>query len=439
MNDMLAKNLSAMTETVFINEKKRPFDEVRAISELVVSDEDIKDASVRLLRFAPFIRKVFPQTEETDGIIESPIEKIDNTKKALCDEFGCEILGDLYIKLDSHLKVAGSVKARGGFYEVLKHAEDLVLEAGVVLPDENREVFASQKVKSFLSDYTVQVGSTGNLGMSIGIMSAVLGFKVIIHMSSDAKEWKKALLRSYGVTVMEYDTDYTQAVANGRKNSDLDEKSYFVDDEKSVDLFLGYAVAAERLKKQLDERGISVSKERPLIVYLPAGVGGAPGGIGYGLKRLFGDDVHLFFVEPTLFPSVIYGIASQKHEKASVRDLGINGTTSAADGLACPSPSGFVTRMMTNHLSGGFTVSEGALYDYLRLFYKSENIKIEPSACAGFEGVRRLSEYDETKKYLEENGISREILKNATHIVWATGGSLVPDDVFDKYLNTFEN
>ena len=437
MNERLLNDLSAMVETVFVNERKRPYDEVSALSSLVVSDEDIKDASERLLRFAPFIKKVFPETCESGGIIESPLQKADGMKKALVESYGCEIFGDLYVKLDSHLKVAGSVKARGGFYEVLKHAQDLVLAAKIVSPDENYEIFADEKVKSFLSNYTVQVGSTGNLGMSIGIMSAVLGFKVIIHMSSDAKQWKKDLLRSYGVTVMEYDTDYTQAVANGRKNSELDEKSYFVDDEKSVDLFLGYAVAAERLKSQLDEKTIEVSKEKPLIVYLPAGVGGAPGGIGYGLKRLFGDNVHLFFVEPTLFPSVIYGIASQKHEKASVRELGINGSTSAADGLACPSPSGFVTRIMTNHLSGGFTVNDSALYDYLRLFYKSEGIKIEPSACAGFEGVRKLLYYGETKQYLEKNGISEEILKNSTHIVWATGGSLVPEENFEEYLRTF--
>ena len=44
---------------------------------------------------------------------------------------------------------------------------------------------------------------------------------------------------------------------------------------------------------------IPVDADHPLIVYIPAGIGGSPGGVSYGLRRIYGDDVHAFFVEPS--------------------------------------------------------------------------------------------------------------------------------------------
>ena len=41
------------------------------------------------------------------------------------------------------------------------------------------------------------------------------------------------MLKSKGVEVIEYADDYSKAVEEERKNSDLNPKSYFVDDENS--------------------------------------------------------------------------------------------------------------------------------------------------------------------------------------------------------------
>ncbi|KYM48692.1 D-serine ammonia-lyase [Fusobacterium necrophorum] len=429
--DVIQK-LEKKEEMVWINPKKIDYKTYE--ENLPVSDEELLQAEKRLERFAPFLQKVFPETAPTKGIIESPLEEIFQMQKTLEEKYKVKIPGTLYLKMDSHLPVAGSIKARGGVYEVLKHAEDLAMEAGLLKIEDNYAILAEDRFKKFFSKYKIQVGSTGNLGLSIGITSAALGFQVIVHMSADAKKWKKDMLRSKGVQVIEYDSDYGKAVEEGRKNSNLDPMSYFVDDEKSMNLFLGYTVAAKRLKKQLDEKEIIIDERHPLIVYIPCGVGGAPGGVAYGLKRIFKENVHIFFVEPTLAPCMLLGMESGLHEKISVNDIGIYGMTHA-DGLAVARPSGLIGRLMEPILSGIFTVQDYKLYDYLRCLDETENKRIEPSSCAAFEGVASLFNYEESKKYVDD--FLRDTVKNAYHICWATGGSMVPEEDMKEFLKTY--
>lgn len=429
--DVIQK-LEKKEEMVWINPKKIDYKTYE--ENLPVSDEELLQAEKRLERFAPFLQKVFPETAPTKGIIESPLEEIFQMQKTLEEKYKIKIPGTLYLKMDSHLPVAGSIKARGGVYEGLKYAEELAMEAGLLKIEDNYAILAEDRFKKFFSKYKIQVGSTGNLGLSIGITSAALGFQVIVHMSADAKQWKKDMLRSKGVQVIEYDSDYGKAVEEGRKNSNLDPMSYFVDDEKSMNLFLGYTVAAKRLKKQLDEKEIIIDERHPLIVYIPCGVGGAPGGVAYGLKRIFKENVHIFFVEPTLAPCMLLGMESGLHEKISVNDIGIYGMTHA-DGLAVARSSGLIGRLMEPILSGIFTVQDYKLYDYLRCLDETENKRIEPSSCAAFEGVASLFNYEESKKYVDD--FLGDTVKNAYHICWATGGSMVPEEDMKEFLKTY--
>lgn len=257
---------AALRETFWLNDRKLPADRQPTPA---VSPAQIEDARARLERFAPYLALVFPETAENNGLIESELAEIPSMKEYLNQEYQAGITGRLMLKKDSDLPIAGSVKARGGIYEVLKHAEDLAFAAGMLHPEDDYRILAEERFREFFGRHTIQVGSTGNLGMSIGIMSAKLGFRVIVHMSADAKQWKKDLLRSRGVTVMEYQQDYCAAVEQGRKNSEQDPMSYFVDDENSVNLFLGYAVAGKRLADQLARQQIPVDADHPLFVYLP--------------------------------------------------------------------------------------------------------------------------------------------------------------------------
>ncbi|MFM5704241.1 D-serine ammonia-lyase [Aeromonas veronii] len=395
-----------------------------------LDSSNVADASARLARFASYMCEAFPETRTSNGILESEIAAIPAMQATLNRRYGVEVTGRLLLKKDSHLPISGSIKARGGIYEVLTHAEQLAIKAGLLREEDDYRKLFSDEFRQFFSQYSIAVGSTGNLGMSIGIMSAKLGFTVTVHMSADAREWKKRKLREHGVIVVEYVEDYGVAVEQGRKEAERDPNCFFIDDENSRTLFLGYSVAGERVKKQFDQMGIKVDADHPLFVYLPCGVGGGPGGVAFGLKLAFGDNVHCFFAEPTHSPCMLLGVHTGLHDAIAVQDLGIDNLT-AADGLAVGRASGFVGRAMERLLDGFYTLSDQEMYDLLGLLARDEQITLEPSALAGMAGPWRVAANPE---WLTGRGCDAATMAQATHLVWATGGGMVPAEEMAKYL-----
>ncbi|KOS69004.1 serine ammonia-lyase [Lysinibacillus contaminans] len=394
------------------------------------SMEEVDDAEETLKRFSSYLKVAFPELEESDGFIESSIQAIPNMKVALEKEFGTSIAGQFILKCDYALPISGSIKARGGIYEVLKHAERLAIANSLLKKEDDYAVLATEKLRAFFQQYTIAVGSTGNLGLSIGIMGKKLGFNVVVHMSSDAKEWKKALLREKGATVIEYEADYSVAVENGRKEAEQDPMCHFIDDENSKDLFSGYAVAAKRLKVQFEKANILVDEAHPLFVYLPCGVGGGPGGVAYGLREIFGEHVHIFFAEPVASPCMTIGLMTDLHDEISVEDIGLDNKTEA-DGLAVGRASKFVGKVMETYISGCYTVKDEELFTSLGLAMESEGLFLEPSAHAGMFGPIQLMKNGQS--YLEKHNLADK-MEHATHLIWATGGSMVPQEMREEYL-----
>ncbi len=418
-----------LQECFWINDKKIPAKEAK--DHCMLHMEDILDANARWVRFAPYIARTFPETAAAKGFIESPLKDIPHMQKDMAKRNNMEIPGRMMLKCDSLLPISGSIKARGGIYEVLKYAEELALNNHMLTLEDDYSVMAEPEFKEFFSQHRIAVGSTGNLGLSIGIMSAKFGLDVTVHMSADARQWKKDMLRSLGVKVVEYQSDYSKAVSEGRRQAQNDPHCHFIDDENSKDLFLGYTVAALRLKKQLDEKGILVDHDHPLFVYLPCGVGGGPGGVAFGLKSIYGDHVHCFFAEPTHSPCMMLGLATGYYDQVCVQDFHIDNRT-AADGLAVGRCSHLAGRLMHPFMSGSYTVSDEHMYRLLASMADTEGIKLEPSALAGIPGVINVLGTKEGAAYLEKEGLT--LCKDAaTHIAWATGGGMVPETVMESY------
>ncbi|MCT1175481.1 D-serine ammonia-lyase [Pediococcus pentosaceus] len=392
-------------------------------AELPVGVEHIFDAEARFQRFAPYFEVAFPEALPTHGILESPLLKMDKMKAVLNAEAQNQVKGDLYLKADNYLPISGSIKSRGGIYEVLKFAEKVAMKHGEIVYGDNYAKLNEPRSKDLFGQYGIVVGSTGNLGLSIGIVACKLGFRTSVHMSSDAAQWKKDMLREKGVNVVEYNDNFTHAITEARKSAEADPMAYFIDDEGSYDLFLGYSVAAVRLQAQLKAQNIKVDAEHPLFVYLPAGVGGSPSGVAFVLKKIIGENVHPIFAEPTHIPSVSLGMMTGLNDQISVYDAGIDGVTKA-DGLAVGRPSRIAGKMMDTLLYGIQTFDDQKMMKNVAELHDSENVDVEPSAASGFTIL------DDVQAQLEQD----YPMENASHIVWATGGSMVPKNDMDQYV-----
>ena len=410
--------------------------EIRLEHTQSIDESDIDAAEARLDRFAPLLQRLFPELAATGGIVESPLLPLSRAQSEALIGPQAAGAGRFWIKADHQLAVAGSIKARGGFHEVLEFAEQVAQRHGLLPPGEDHGRLASAAARACFARHEVAVGSTGNLGMSIGIMAAALGFRATVHMSSEAKAWKRQRLRDHGVTVLEYPGDYGQAVASGREQARQDPLCHFVDDEHSASLFCGYAVAARRLRAQLAAQSVVVDAQHPLFVYIPCGVGGAPGGVCFGLRQAFGAHVHCFFIEPADSSCFLVRMRHPDRPGISIYDAGQHNRT-LADGLAVPCASELVYPLMRSRLSGIAVADDDSLCADTWRLKALAGLKVEASAAAAVSGPRALLHTEAGRRYLQALGPGF-VPRQASHIVWTTGGALMPDDEHQELLRRGE-
>lgn len=378
-----------------------------------ISARDVTEARARFARFEPVLRALFP-ADGWDGQIRSELV-----------DYPIAPAPNLLVKCDHALPMAGSVKARGGVYELLCYVEDLALQRGLLTPGQSLEALLSPASLAVLGACRVVVASTGNLGFAIGRVARALGLQAEIHMSHDAKTWKKDRLKAIGATVVEHDCDYTGAVARAREAAEA-EGAYFIDDEDSRRLFVGYAVAAAELADQLAARGLTITAGSPLIVYLPCGVGGAPGGITAGLKQIYGQHVLAVFVEPVASPCVFAALAVGGGAAVSVYDYGLDNDT-IADGLAVPSASPLVLQAIGRNIDAVVAVTDQAMVQWVRRAWSEAGLRLEPSGASGFAAIAPFIDQARAVALIPDAA-------KPVHVVWTTGGSMLPEAEFAALL-----
>ena len=377
--------------------------------------EEMEEARQRLERFRPVLATLFSGTAGGwDGRVRS----------ALLDYPRQGDLPPLLVKADHDLPMTGSVKARGGVYELLCRVEALAVMNGIVKSGEPLAPLLTAAARNIFSQHCIVVASTGNLGFSIGLVARAFGLNADVHMSHDAKTWKKERLRRTGANVIEHPCDYTETVARARAAAKTN-GSYFIDDESSRLLFVGYTTAASELAAQLDQRGVKIGNDAPLVVYLPCGVGGAPGGITAGLKAIYGSAVRCVFVEPVASACVFAALAVGAGAPVSVYDLGLDNDT-IADGLAVPVASKLVLNSVGASIDAVVAVPDATMLEWVRRAWNEARLRLEPSAASGFAAVSLF-----LAAALEAGS---PLPSKAIHVVWTTGGSQLPEDQFTALL-----
>jgi D-serine dehydratase len=83
-------------------------------------------------------------------------------------------------------------------------------------------------------------------------------------------------------------------------------------------------------------------------------------------------------------------------------------------------------------LAGVFTVEDDTLFHHLHLAAQTEQLRIEPSAAAGFSGPAALQHSDAGQQYLAQHGL-QGCMHQATHVVWTTGGLFVPEVEYARF------
>ncbi|MET0338204.1 MAG: D-serine ammonia-lyase [Caulobacter sp.] len=406
------ENLRSGKAAVWIND-----DAATTVGDQPISRASVQAAAQRLHRFAPLLATLFDDAG-WDGKIASPLIAWPGRHGPL---------QSLLVKADHALPMTGSIKARGGVHDLLAFVERVALEEGLVRPGESYVALAEPAARETLSLYSATVASTGNLGYSVGLVARRLGLGAEIHMSSDAKAWKKERLRALDAKVVEHECDYTETVARARIAAGGSRRVHFVDDETSADLFTGYAAAAVELTEQLQAQGLRATPSKPLVVYLPCGVGGAPGGVLYGLKALLGEAVIGVFVEPIASACFLAAMGAGGGKPLPVYALGLDNRT-LADGLAVPVASALVLEAVGEAIDACVAVSDEAMIAGVREAHSLAGLRLEPSAAAGLAAIEPLMEA------LTGRPALRARVEGGIHVVWTTGGSQLPQSEFDRLL-----
>ena len=79
------------------------------------------------------------------------------------------------------------------------------------------------------------------------------------------------------------------------------------------------------------------------------------------------------------------------------------------------------------------------MYRMLTQTADTEGLRLEPSALAGMYGPILMTTDPTLSGYPSAAGISPEAMAQSVHLIWATGGSMVPPEEMQQYYEAGKN
>src|SRR5579875_2281286 len=128
-------------------------------------------------------------------------------------------------------------------------------------------------------------------------------------------------------------------------------------------------------------------------------LGGAPGGITFGLKISFGDHVHCFFGEPTASSSMLVQLASSVDRPGSI-GVSVSITKRRRTVLLSRAHPSWRRVSCDRCSQEFFAVPDRDLFEDLYLLERLERLRVEPSAVAGFRGPGWVQNSTAGRQYL---------------------------------------
>ncbi|MFD1672697.1 D-serine ammonia-lyase [Agrilactobacillus yilanensis] len=399
----------------------------KAAEQTVLSKIDIFDAAARLQRFQPYIKAAFSETYNRQGRLESPLIQIKTTQQNLENLWQHPVAGQLFVKADHQLPISGTIQDRGGLYAVLKIAEDIAMQYSNLAYEDDYAMLASNDFIQLFNHFEIVTASNGNLGLSVGIIAHKLGFKVTVYLPKHTSDWKKQKLTETGIQVIEAEGDFPNALATAQTYAKNQDNTLFIDSLNDKEMLAGHSTAALHFQMQLKTQNITVDQTHPLFIYLPADSGVAAAGISYSLQSIFGSNVYPILIESTHAPALTLALSTATDDQPSVSDIGLDNQT-IADDLTLPIASPFVNTVAQNLIFATTTLTDEDFLKYVGLLALNENILTEPAAAGGFGGLAQVLTHYNTQFNLAD----------ATHIIWTTGGRLVPKIQMAEYIKKGE-